>query len=214
MTRLMNVEEDIPKEFYIFVNRLNPLTKHNFDLNGKLVSSAFGSLDAIPEFLPKYLQGTVRYLPYEPCTMDPRMVSPYFVSAINDYRIEYDAEVFRERHYPFLPSRLSAIYAFGDMASCELVARKYRWPIDTVRKFQLVEHPLNRIAKVNMEHVSLARLAYRISMIENTDSIWQAYWTGQGNLPMMLPDINFQPKHHDSEVIWEYLIEGFVQSIP
>ena len=53
---------------------------------------------------------------------DNRSPSPYMLSAINDYRIEYDAEVFREKNYPLYPSRLSALYAFGDLETSKYVS--------------------------------------------------------------------------------------------
>lgn len=53
---------------------------------------------------------------------DNRSPSPYMLSAINDYRIEYDAEVFREKNYLLYPSRLSALYAFGDLETSKYVS--------------------------------------------------------------------------------------------
>jgi hypothetical protein len=78
-------------------------------------------------------------------------LSPYFLTAINNYRIEYDAEVHRERFHSIYPSRLSAIYAFADYETCIAVNKKYDWPLSEAHRFRLIEHPLNRVVKVNME---------------------------------------------------------------
>ncbi|NRB55586.1 MAG: hypothetical protein HRU39_06330 [Salinicola sp.] len=207
---LINIDEEAPDTLYIFVNQFNPITHHNFNLTKSFFSGAAAScFDA--GFANKYLEGIVRYLPYEPCSIDVLGVSPYFLTAINDYRIEYDAEVFRERHHPLYPSRLSALYAFGDLETCELVSRKYGWPLDTVQKFRLKDWPLTRIAKVNMEHVSLARHAYKVSMLEDIDRLWAGYWSGFDNIILELPAAGFARGKYDSGVIWEYLIEGIAE---
>lgn len=210
--KLINIDEESPDTFYIFVNQFNPITHHNFNLTKSFFSGAAASCSDAG-FVNKYIEGKVRYLPYEPCHNDVLGVSPYFLTAINDYRIEYDAEVFRERHRPLYPSRLSALYAFGDLETCELVSRKYGWPLDTVQKFRLKDWPLTRIAKVNMEHVSLARHAYKVSMLEDIDRLWAGYWSGFDNIILELPVTGFTRKRYDSGVIWEYLIEGIVECV-
>jgi len=215
MTKLMNADENVPNEFYIFVNKLNPLTSHNFNLTGVFSSGAFGSLDMNPEFLSKYQKGSANYLPYEPCEMDSMALSPYFLNVINDYRVEYDAEIFRKRYYQFFPSRLSAIYAFGNIESCQAVNKKHgdSWSLNSVKRFRLLDNPLNRVVRVNMEHVSLLRHAYRVSALQDIDSLWRGYWSGFGNIVLELPTIGFQRKQCESGVIWEYLIEGCVQHL-
>ncbi|PCI43871.1 MAG: hypothetical protein COB41_06065, partial [Proteobacteria bacterium] len=140
-------------------------------------------------------------------------LSPYLLSAINDYRIEYDAEIYREENHPLYPSRLSALYAFGSIETCRLVSEKYGWPLDAVQQFRLKDWPLTRIAKVNMEHVSLARRAYKISMMQDIDRLWGGYWTGFDEIILELPSSNFERKQYNSGVIWEYLIEGVVECI-
>jgi len=210
--KLSNVDEDAPDTFYIFVNQLNPMTEHNFKHTKTFTSGAVNScLDK--SFERKYMEGTARYLPYEPCHSDNVSLSPYLLSAINDYRIEYDAEVYREKNHPLYPSRLSALYAFGDIETCQLVSKKYHWPLDTVHKFRLKDWPLTRIAKVNMEHVSLARHAYKVSMMQDIDRIWGGYWSGFDEIILELPSNNFEKKQFSSGIIWEYLIEGIAECI-
>lgn len=213
MARLINLEEDAPTECFIFVNQLNPMTYHNFNLTGQFISGAFGSTSFSPEILEKYISGRLRFLLYEPCKMDAVAVSPYFLTAINDYRIEYDAEVHREQFHSIYPSRLSAIYAFGDYETCIAVNKKYGWPLPDVHRFRLIEHPLNRVVKVNMEHISLARHAYKVSMLQDIDRLWEGYWQGFDNIILTLPTAGFQRRSFESGVIWEYLIEGAVERI-
>jgi len=211
--RLMNADEDAPKEYFIFVNELMPVTSHNFRLTGTFCSGAFGSISTTPEFLAKYTNGSARYLPFGPCEMDTMALSPYCLTAINDYRIEYDAESCRMRSFPLFPSRMSAIYAFGNVETCEAVSQKYRWPLDSVHRFRLKESLLNRVVRVNMEHVSLARHAYRVSMLEDIEKIWTHYWEGGGDMPMELPGRGFKRERYKSGVIWEFLIEGVVERV-
>ena len=155
--KLLNVDETAPSEFYIFVAFNKPITAHNLITTKNFTSSAYSQALYDKEFRAKYLNGSARYLPFEPCInkLDCHMFSPYCITAINDYRVEYDAEIHREKHYSLYPSRLSAIYAFDDYATCEIVANKYGWNINTVEKFILEEHKLTRVVKVNMDIVTI-----------------------------------------------------------
>ena len=215
MNKLMNSDEDGPDEFFVFVNELNPVTYHNFRVTGRFCSGAFGSLGIDPEFRSKYLDGTAQYLPFSPCEVDLMTLSPYFLTAINDFRVEYDAERIRLARFPLFPSRMPAIYAFGDMESCEIVGTKYGWSIDTVCRFHLMPNPFNRIVRVNMEHVSLARLAYRVSMGKGSedDDIWTHYWSGGAELGIELRSGQFKRESYNSGVIWEFLVEGVVKRV-
>ena len=211
---LLNSESQIPDTFYIFVNRYNPITVHNLRLTRQFTSAGISNCEIDKGFLEKYMQGTVNYLPYEPCNRKLGVVSPYCVTAISDYSVEYDAEYYRSEYYPSFPSRLSAIYAFGDYESCQLVHQKYHWDLNTVRKFKLINTPpLTRVVKVNMEIVSLSRLAYKISSLdhETREFIWRNYWSGSGNITSELPGVNFKREVYSSGEIYEYLIEGIVE---
>ena len=213
MAKLMNIDEEAPNKFFIFVNQLNPMTYHNLNITGRFVSGAFESISFSQENFEKFVSGKLRFLPYEPCIMDQVALSPYFLTAINDYRIEYDIEVHREKFHPLYPSRLSAIYAFKNYETCENVSKKYHWPLSEVRRFRLIEHQLNRIVKVNMEHISLARHAYKVTMLDDIFRLWEGYWQGFDNIILNLPTADFQKQDFESGVIWEYLIEGSVEKL-
>ena len=118
MVKLVNAAEDTPDEFYIFVSKMNLTAQHNFQMTGSFVSSGVVAAASVPSFLPKYLDGSATYHPFGPCEHDCHFVSPYLSTAINDYRVEYDAERHRLMNHGKYPSRLSAVFAFGDMESC------------------------------------------------------------------------------------------------
>jgi len=206
----INIKEKIPQEFFVFVNFSNPVAANNYKVGA--YTSAACSTWKNEETLKKYLNGTLRYLPFEQSERDVHALSPYCLTAINDYRVEYDAELTRTSLFPLYPSRLSATYAFGNLETCKLVSSKYGWDINTVRRFTLLDTPLNRVVKVNMEHVTLARHAYKVASMGNIEAIWKAYWSGVANIQMEFPDgENFSINTRDSGIIWEYLIEGCLQ---
>ncbi len=186
------------------------MTAHNLRFTRRFVSAAWTQITYDPEFLAKYIAGTVIYPPFLPGRNDLKVLSPFCLSAINDYRVEYDAERTRQMFFPFLPSRLSAIYAFGNYESCIEVSKRYGWNLATVRRFHLVPNAMARVHKCNMEIVSLARQAYLTSQFneDSVTSLWRDYWSGKGNLAMNLVDEKLQPRVCQSGELWEYLIEG------
>lgn len=210
--KLMNSDSEVPAEFYIFVNHYYPVTVHNLSYTGGFLSSAFVNWNISEEFKRKYEDGTADYLPFVPANTDGGVISSYCLTAMNDYRVEYDAEVSRKMYYPKYPSRFSAVFAFGDYETCQKVAKKHYWDLSEVKKFRLLGNPLNRVIRVNMEVISLVRHAYRFSMSSPDDlnSIWNHYWQGKGNLSLELPQSDSSRKVFHSGEIFEYLIEGRV----
>ena len=65
-----------------------------------------------------------------------------------------------------------------------------------------------------MEIVSLSRLAYRVSSLDEkvTEFIWKSYWGGSGDIVMELPGMGFRREIYHSGEIFEYLIEGSVMA--
>lgn len=213
--KMMNCDGDVPRELFIFINMMLPIAAINLEFTKQFSSGAFNSFAIGDEaFAQKYLAGSARYLPYQPCQVDLKTPSAYQVSAISHYRLEYDLEVHREQHFPTYPSRLSCLYAFGDFQSCQLANSKYHWPIASVRRFQLRDHAFNRVVRVNMERVSLARHAYAVSMLDDQSiqEICQSYWRGLGDVSMTLPR-GMSRETFASGTLWEYLIEGVVQLV-
>jgi hypothetical protein len=222
------------QELFVFVDQAPFWTRHNFSITGRFVSAGFGA--AFPDEVPvgtitlwspgsevnsadtraSYVADTLDYLPFvsNPTFLGWR--TPFGSGVLNDYRVEYDAEVARRLYARGLPSRLSATYAFGDSASCELVARRHGWALAEVQKFRLVPHEGNRVARVNMEIVSLARKAYSRGMwtAEQLDWLWRSYWCGSGGITLELPLDGVEFERVDSGEIWEVLVEGVLERIP
>lgn len=140
--------------------------------------------------------------------MEPIAFTPFAVNAIND-PLEHQIENHRYKFHPLYPSRLSAIYAFGNYDDCKLVNQKYGWPLDQVRRFYLLDHPLARVIKVNMERISQARMPWSGPPVIDGQTFWEDYWQGKGNSIWTLPS-EPSSQHLESGVIWEYLIEGCV----
>ena len=237
MRLINNPKEDVPEEFYIFVNTSNAQTKHNIEKTSCIVSAAFLQCieDSDKEYASKYLKGIIsafsplgrhesnftekyengnlEYLPFvvnRDC--DVNFVSMFTNSVTNEYTIEYNCEVYRRYNLSTYPSRLSSCYAFADYASCEIVSKKYGWNINTVRKFKLIPHKNNRVAKVNMEIISLQRYAERVASIdeENQVKIWASYWNSFGEIELELPTLNNGRQNFKSGILWEYLVEGIL----
>lgn len=158
-------------------------------------------------------QGTDN-LPFLPNPAFGGAVSPFLVGLMSQYRVEYDIESVRREVAPDAPSRLTSVYAFGDEASCRAAAHAHGWKLDTVRRFRLVDELPLQVRRVNMEIVSLGRLAYATAALDASDikELWTAYWSGADHFSMDLPaPPSFQTRH--SGCIWEYLIDGYIELI-
>lgn len=210
-------KDEILERFYIFVNQLNPITYNNYNVTKTFVSAAYSQCGMEEDFLRRYIQGDINYLPFTPSqNTDLKVISPFHLTAINDYAVEYNAELKRKSSYPLYPSRLSATFAFGDFGTCRIVAEKYHWPLDQVKEFRLHKIDLlTRVIKVNMEVISLARHANKISSLDPVanDLIYGDYWSSKGEVRIELPKAQGGREIIKSGVIWEYLIEGILIAI-
>lgn len=208
----LNMRTD--EEYFIFVDLSNQSTQHNLKFTGEMFSSGYVAASQDAYFKQQYLAGNVNYLPFVVNNnRSTGFQSFYCTSAIANYRVEYDAEVKRLSSFPALPSRLSAVYAFATKEDCREAQRLYNWDLDSVRKFTLIRDHLTKVAKVNMEIVSLMRFAYPRGMwsAEEIDKVWMHYWSGKGNLDIDKSAMQPPPNTHkrvSSGEVWEYLIEG------
>lgn len=204
-------------EYFIFVNLNNPVTKHNLQLTGQILSAGYISVLQDSNLVDQYLKGEINYLPF--VINEQRatnFLSFYCNSAIADYRVEYDAEMTRWLSFKNLPSRLSAVYAFATEEDCREANRLHGWNLNSVRKFTLLQDSLTKVVRVNMNIISLMRSVYRSGMFldEDIERIWTHYWSGQGNLEIEVPTMQPAPNTHrriSSGEMWEYLIEGRLQ---
>jgi hypothetical protein len=205
----------IPEEFFIFVDQSHPMAQHNYRLT-KTFTSRFADRLYTAEGRRALDDGQIDPMPFAPNPNADPSLSPFAVRAMNDYRIEWDAELCRKAIVPQAPSRMSAVFAFGDVESCVAVNNAYGWGLESVRKFVLVDPEHSRVARVNMEIISLMRATYPLAawQPEHLHEIWRNYWTGGEELTVETPDLgdgqNWTP--WSCGVVWEYLIEGTVHT--
>jgi hypothetical protein len=202
---------EVPQEFFIFVDRTSMATRHNYDLTGGFTSRCAGLL-ASPTDVQKLDAGQIDLLPFKQNPDQYPFLSPFVVKLTTELWIEYEAERLRKAEHPESPSRLSAIYAFGDETTCVEVASRHGWDLASVRRFVLASGTPYRAARVNMEVVSLMRTVFRLGswQVEDSNHIWSHYWQGKDNLQVSTPEIEgFGGRRTwDSGVVWEWLIEG------
>ncbi len=205
---------EVPDLFFIFVRSDLFIAKWNSETVKTFVSAAFGELELNPSLVPKYIDGTVNYLPFRYIEPDIKTISPYCLSAMTDIRIETDAELIRMSMFPLAPSRLSSIYAFADDSTVQKASLVHGWDINTVKRVKLNPSPLTRVWKANMEIVSLMRNIYPAFGLDSRsiNEVWRAYWACEGNIQVIGPNLEVigLRKRYESGVTWEYLIEGRV----
>lgn len=209
---LCNSSGSLPESFFVFVNMGNPITKHNIQVTHGITSGSIGEIAANEKLQDKYENGTIDYIPYVPNgSVDVHGMSIYSVNSGSSYRIEYNCELYRRQHEKtkLYPSRMSCIYAFSDYRSCVDAANKYHWDINSVKEFTLAILPYTRVAKVNMEVISLIRGSEPITTLnpEEQEKIWEHYWSGGGDISITR-SFDGDERLSSSGVIWEYLIEG------
>lgn len=124
--KLLNLDEEAPEFFYIFMNPGNDIVgkalKHNFQLNKRLISASFQSFLVSPE---KYIKGEFQHLPFIKNENSTSVPSSFVLHTIKNYALEYNLETYRMSYYPTFPSRLGALYAFGNLDTCAKVSKKY-----------------------------------------------------------------------------------------
>ncbi|HMM22958.1 MAG TPA: hypothetical protein PKA10_19790 [Selenomonadales bacterium] len=193
-----------PSIYYAFLDPKNIFVQNNFKSSNAIASGSVNNFHD-PNFISAYQNGEIVWIP------EPEYGSKSFGAFIESalryfYGSERDAELIRSMYYKSNPSRFSAVYGFGDYNTCEVVAQKYNWDINTVKMFRINEHPLNRITKANMEIVSYLRGIYagQNGSLLTDDKIvnaWKAYWDGAAWPGAEIGEAPGEP-------IWEYLIDG------
>ena len=212
--KTMNTNEEIPEYFYVFLNFNgihNEINGHNYNLSKRILSTGIGNVSSKLYDAKAFYDGDIDYLPFVRTNKELFMISSFMKNKIHNYNIEYNLEYYRKLHYKNYPSRFSGVFAFGSYEACEQISMKYPkwWNIEEVKKFRLVRNnPLNKIAKLNMEIVSLLN-AVDISAfsIESQNSIYNTYWSGGGSVQVERRSIL------QKDVIYEYLIEGCLEEV-
>lgn len=199
----------VPDLLYVFVNETNLMAAMNLEVAGRFSSSVVAALRD-PEFAAAYSEGSADFLPFVPNPgLSSGFISAYGATAINGYRVEYDAELARRAHFKSAPSRLTGVYAFESYADCQRVSQKYGWRLESVRRFR--QEVVLRAVRVNMEIVSLARLAYARAALDESsiDWLWRCYWGGSPSIDIELPSVDGKSRERlTSGVIWEWIIDG------
>ena len=213
--KLCNMDEEFPEYFYIFLNYngiLGDANWNNLNLTRRIDSGLINNIYN-EQFLLDYLSGTQDYLPFIPNAKCPKSPTSFVLNIVSYYSLEYNLELYRKNNVGKYPSRLSAIFAFGDYETCIKVSKKHKWPLSEVRRFKLKDLERNnnliRVSKHNMEIVSLMRgLDCRFFSGVNQNKIYEQYWNGNGNLKIIQ-----NGKEYETGEIFEYLIEGVLELV-
>lgn len=228
--KLMNVEEETPKEFYVFVGQGKNLSSkanyHNYKLTHTLISAGFESIMIDTSKIIDFINGNVSYIPYIPVKPTLNVPSSHQLAVVSGYTTEYALERYRNNNFKAYPSRFSCLYAFGDMESCKLASKWLKWDLANVKKFKLHDfmkedpnlYVLNsaiKVCKCNMDIVTyMWNHDIQCFPIEESDKICEQYWTGGGAIATEIQDI--ETGHRittNSDVLYEYLIEGVLDEI-
>ena len=228
--KLLNIDEEIPEVFYIFIGQGKNLpcqiNYHNYKLSSIIVSSGINSVLAQSDMIQNFINGDINYAPYVPSTTTLYVPSSHMMSVVNGYTVEYALERWRNNNFKTLPSRFSCIYAFGDWDSCVLASKYYGWDLSNVKKFRIQyfseDNPkfkiLNKAIKVckcNMEIVTyLWNNNIQSITMETSNKICQQYWCGGKEVAIERQNIetgNYEITN--SRLLYEYLIEGILEEI-
>lgn len=219
--QIFNIDK-IPEYFFVFQSFNSGLrsqvNKHNFEMQKRIMSSGMNTVMDIRK-MEQYIKGDIDYLPFVRAKTTNNSPSSFCYNIIRQYNIEHNLEVYRKQNCKQYPSRLSAIYAFGDYDSCVRVSKKYEWPLETVSKYKLIMdksiEPLIKVGRFNMEIVSLLNgIDAQIFSIEEQNELYRRYWDCENNAHVQVPNIQFGT-YEDLEVgiISEYLIEGILELV-
>lgn len=222
--KLLNINDEAPDIFYIFIgngNRLpNQINYHNYKLGAPLMSGGFKNLMAMPEKINDFVNGNILYAPFVPNKMTFPSPTSHLLYTVNGYNVEYILEYTRDLKFKNFPSRFSCLYAFGDYESCVKAHEYYDWDLSEVKKFKLksMGKPLDmcvKVAKCNMEIVTRMWNCDIISFDRNSiDKIASAYWCGISNVATERQDLETGNNViTPARVLYEYLIEGVLEEI-
>jgi hypothetical protein len=205
----MTLLDDPPERYFIIVNSVWPTTRTALESTGRFASAAFEAMKGDSSIASAFAAGTLDYLPYiENPSWLGRWSVPGRTVALR-YRVDHDAELVRRQHFPRSPSRFSAVFAFGDGESCERVEAALEWERKDRREFRLLPDPCNRVVRLNFHAYTAARERYLTELdfrCEEREELWMPYWTG-GPPPLDPLPARFR------EPLWEYLIEGVLETV-
>lgn len=221
--KLLNINEDVPEYFYVFIgngNRMqHKINYHNYKLNKMLISGGFEGLITEPKLMQDFIEGNINYAPYVPAETTFNIPTSHMMNVVNSYNVEYILDCHRPKKYP---SRFSATYAFGDFESCEKASRLYpnMFKLENVRKFKIkkIGNELDdcvKVVKCNMEIVTrMWNCDIQFFDPNSIMNVANAYWNGFGQVATEIDDIETGEKVQKvSDVLYEYLIEGILEEV-
>lgn len=201
------------RSFWVVVDPELPIATHNRDTVGVYTSAAFSYMSVDAEFRQKYEAGDVDYFFWRMNSeRDCLAMSPFELTVTAPYAVEHNAEVYRNQHCPFKPSRLSALFAFETKRAAMKASVGSGRGRENVVEAELVEHSLNRLHRGNMDIITMMRQAARVASLAPAfhERVWEHYWSGTENpLEIDLP-IARSPHRRKTTVstTWEWLIDG------
>lgn len=221
--KLINMDEDCPKVFYVFIGLgssiYSKINYHNYKINNSLISGGFKNLEISNIDINDFIMGNITYAPFIPNSTTFLSPTSHLMNVINSYQVEYILEFYRKQDYP---SRFSCLYAFGDYESCEKASRLYPriFDLSKVKKFKLkiTNTDLDKcikVAKCNMEIVTRMWNCDVSSFDKDSISrISYAYWNGTGQVATERKNIEDGLFSQTiSDVLYEYLIEGILEEV-
>lgn len=221
--KLINMDEDCPKVFYVFIGLgssiYSKINYHNYKINNSLISGGFKNLEISNIDINDFIMGNITYAPFIPNSTTFLSPTSHLMNVINSYQVEYILEFYRKQEYP---SRFSCLYAFGDYESCEKASRLYPriFDLSKVKKFKLkiTNTDLDKcikVAKCNMEIVTRMWNCDVSSFDKDSISrISYAYWNGTGQVATERKNIEDGLFSQTiSDVLYEYLIEGILEEV-
>ena len=203
--KTINTQENIPEILYVFQLYSNsPLGRsyNDYYLSTKEIKSAGISNLFCSEKKALFENGDIVYNNI----LDDKfsvLLSKFGYENLNN-EFEYCLEQYRKENFKNYPSRLSSIYAFGDLETCRLVSSIYRWNMNEIKTFKVKE--LYSACKVHMEIVSI--LKDNFQSISNIEYYYEKYWRGE-----KIDDIHLNNTKISVAPIYEYLIEGVLEEI-
>lgn len=221
--KLINIDEDCPKVFYVFIGLGNSIYSkinyHNYKINNSLISGGFKNLERSNIDINDFIMGNITYAPFIPNSTTFLSPTSHLMNVINSYQVEYILEFYRKQEYP---SRFSCLYAFGDYESCKKASRLYPriFDLSKLKKFKLkiTNTDLDKcikVAKCNMEIVTRMWNCDVSSFDKDSISrISYAYWNGTGQVATERKNIEDGLFSQTiSDVLYEYLIEGILEEV-
>ena len=98
--KLLNINDEAPDIFYIFIgngNRLpNKINYHNYKFGAPLMSGGFKNLMAMPEKINDFINGNTLYAPFVPNKMTFPSPTSHLLNTVNGYNVEYILEYIRD----------------------------------------------------------------------------------------------------------------------